>query len=98
MNLKFLSKRNLLLLAAAALVIAAVVLWRLWPQAHGDFVESAIGYSTKSPCACGHNRQSTTAAITKAAAASSKRLRLERNFRFIRRFSFQRKRGAVSPS
>ncbi|HEV8260509.1 MAG TPA: hypothetical protein VGQ19_07130, partial [Burkholderiales bacterium] len=51
MNLKFLSKRNLLLLAAAALVIAAVVLWRLWPQAHGDFVEYPMALSTDIPTA-----------------------------------------------
>jgi len=51
MNLKFLSKRNLLPLAAAALVIAAVVLWLLWPQAHGDFVEYPMALSTDIPTA-----------------------------------------------
>ena len=51
MNLKFLSNRLLVLLAAATLVIAAILLWRLWPRAHGDFVEYAMALSTDIPTA-----------------------------------------------
>jgi virginiamycin B lyase len=51
MNLKFLSRRNLLLLAAATLVIAAVLLWRLWPRAHGHFVEYPMALATDIPTA-----------------------------------------------
>src|SRR5216684_8489165 len=51
MNLKFLSKRNLLLLATPTLVIVAVLLWRLWPQAHGHFVEYPMALTTDIPTA-----------------------------------------------
>jgi virginiamycin B lyase len=51
MNLKSVSKRNLGLLAAGTLVIAAVLLWRLWPQSQEDFVEYPMALATDIPTA-----------------------------------------------
>ncbi|HKQ22922.1 MAG TPA: hypothetical protein VJT81_00590 [Burkholderiales bacterium] len=46
-----LSKSNLAVLAATFVVIAAVLLWRLWPRAHGDFVEYPMTLATDIPTA-----------------------------------------------
>lgn len=51
MNLTLLSKRNLVLLAAVVVVIAAVLLWRLWPGVQGDFVEYPMAAPTDIPTA-----------------------------------------------
>ena len=51
MNRTLLSRRNFVLLAAVTAVIAAVLLWRLWPRPHGDFVEYPMPLAGDIPTA-----------------------------------------------